>query len=178
MNLDVTSFLYTAAGVIGSLLLAGSYLAFQTGRLNRGIPYSLINLLAAGLLLVSLLHKFNLGSFMIEVFWLSTTLYFLWRDWRKVRTARSQPFLRLPNGAYLIWEKAGFRPALKAFAQHKGATTGRPNADCAPFAYPAVVLFRDSNTVVKGRHLFHVIFFRLDKYVAKQAETLRVLEGL
>ncbi|WP_235602800.1 CBU_0592 family membrane protein [Piscirickettsia litoralis] len=39
------------------------------------LPFSIINLVGAILLLISLCIHFNLGSFIIEVFWILISLY-------------------------------------------------------------------------------------------------------
>lgn len=69
------------AGVTGVVLIAGTYLAVQTGRLRiEDVAYSLLNALGALLVLVSLAFDFNLASFLVEAFWLAISVYGLfWR---------------------------------------------------------------------------------------------------
>ena len=69
-------------GNVGVFLILGTYLLGQLGRLDIRHPgYSGSNALAALLIIVSLLHNFNLSSFMIEIAWLLISLYGLIR-WR------------------------------------------------------------------------------------------------
>ena len=75
-------------GYIGVALLIGAYAALQAGRLDQANPaYSVLNALAAVLLLVSLAYTPNRASIAIEVFWLAISLYGLWRSLRG-RSAR------------------------------------------------------------------------------------------
>ncbi len=74
-------------GMLGVAFIVGTYFALQIGRLSAdSLIYSALNALGAGLILISLLHTFNLASFMIEVFWLAISLIGLgrwaWRRWR------------------------------------------------------------------------------------------------
>ena len=70
-------------GNIGVLLVLGTYLLVQMGRMDIRKPvYSGANALGAVLIIVSLLHDFNLSSFVIEIAWLSISLYGLARWWR------------------------------------------------------------------------------------------------
>ena len=60
-----------AIGVIGMMCVVYAYLAIEKGWLDRNQRrFYLINLIGAILLTISLMFKFNLGSFMIEVFWI------------------------------------------------------------------------------------------------------------
>lgn len=60
-----------AIGVIGMMCVVYAYLAIEKGWVDRNQRrFYLINLIGAILLTISLLFNFNLGSFMIEVFWI------------------------------------------------------------------------------------------------------------
>jgi hypothetical protein len=75
-----------AVGNVGVLLVLGSYLGLQLGRLDsRGMAYSACNAAGAVLLLVSLTVNFNLSSVVIEIFWLAISLVGLWRHRRARR---------------------------------------------------------------------------------------------
>ena len=75
-------------GNVGVLLILAAYLFAQMGRLDISRPaYSLANGIGALLILVSLLHNFNLSSFVIEIAWLLISIYGLLRWWRS--SARS-----------------------------------------------------------------------------------------
>jgi predicted membrane protein len=53
-----------------------AYFLLQIEKLDRhSLSYQLLNLFGAILLLISLFVHFNLGSFIIEVFWIIITLY-------------------------------------------------------------------------------------------------------
>ena len=68
---DPNMALHDFAGIIGSILIVGSYLLLQIGRLRVDqLAWPLANGLGAGLVLLSLLTEFNLGAFILECFWL------------------------------------------------------------------------------------------------------------
>lgn len=53
-----------------------AYLFLQINKYTiKSIEYQLLNLVGAILLLISLFVHFNLGSFIIEVFWIIITIY-------------------------------------------------------------------------------------------------------
>lgn len=57
-------------GNAGVVLLIISYLMLQLDKLrSNGLAYSLLNLIGATLIIISLLVNFNLSAFVIEVFW-------------------------------------------------------------------------------------------------------------
>ena len=71
-------------GVIGSLMIAGAYLAVTQGRVDAEKPaYNLVNLAGACLILLSLYFRPNAGAIMIEVLWITIALVALWRWWRR-----------------------------------------------------------------------------------------------
>ena len=73
-------------GNVGVVMVVGTYLAVQLGRLDaRGIVYSLSNLVGAVLILVSLAYDFNLSSVVIEAFWAAISLIGVARWWRQRR---------------------------------------------------------------------------------------------
>jgi len=60
-----------AIGVVGMICVVYAYLAIEKGWLDRDQKrYYMINLIGAALLTISLMFKFNLGSFLIEMFWI------------------------------------------------------------------------------------------------------------
>jgi hypothetical protein len=62
-------------GNIGVLVLMTAYLMLQLNRLKAsGLLYSLLNLLGASLIIISLIADFNLSAFVIEVFWVLISL--------------------------------------------------------------------------------------------------------
>jgi len=67
-------------GNLGVLLIVGSYLMLQLGRIDtQGAAYSLVNLIGALLIMISLIVDFNLSAFVIECFWVLISLVGLLR---------------------------------------------------------------------------------------------------
>ena len=57
-------------GNIGVAVLVVTYLLLQLDQLkSNGLAYSLLNMIGATLILISLFVKFNLSAFVIEAFW-------------------------------------------------------------------------------------------------------------
>ena len=58
------------------LFVVVAYLFLQMNKYTiKSLQYQLLNLVGAILLLISLFVHFNLGSFIIEVFWIIITIY-------------------------------------------------------------------------------------------------------
>ncbi len=67
---------YDLVGNVGVALIVYSYFLLQRGKLRgRSIKYQLYNIIGPGLIMVSLMYNFNLSSFIIEVVWISISLY-------------------------------------------------------------------------------------------------------
>jgi len=63
-------------GFAGMVFIVLAYFLLQTGRDDIvSFRYQLLNLIGAVLLIVSLMVHFNLGSMLIEIFWIAITLY-------------------------------------------------------------------------------------------------------
>lgn len=79
-------------GLAGALIYIGAYFALQTG-IMRGatIPFTLLNIAAAALVLVSLTQAFNLGAALIQTAWLTISFIGLARVLFLRRTARLRP---------------------------------------------------------------------------------------
>ncbi|MGB2553187.1 CBU_0592 family membrane protein [Campylobacter sp. MOP51] len=70
-------------GFLGMICIVLGYLLLQIGKLtSNDLSYQLINLAGAILLIISLLVHFNLGSFLIEVFWIFITLYGIFKIYK------------------------------------------------------------------------------------------------
>lgn len=68
--------LHDFIGNVGLVLLLGTYLLLQMGKLESGsLAYSLLNAAASFCIGVSLLFAFNMSAFLVEVFWLLISLY-------------------------------------------------------------------------------------------------------
>jgi hypothetical protein len=66
MNYGILDFI----GNIGVAVLVVTYLLLQLDQLKgNGLAYSLLNMIGATLILISLFVKFNLSAFVIEAFW-------------------------------------------------------------------------------------------------------------
>lgn len=66
-----TDALYRIAGLFGFFFYMASFAALQFRILDgQGMTYSFLNVLAASLVLVSLIAEFNLASALIQVSWI------------------------------------------------------------------------------------------------------------
>ena len=67
-------------GNIGVVLIVAAFLLLQTGKIeSSSAGYSAGNALGAALIMVSLWTSFNWSTLIIEIFWLSISLYGLYR---------------------------------------------------------------------------------------------------
>lgn len=72
--------LYHFVGICGVVLYLLAYALLQVGILRgSGYPYTLLNMSAAGCVLVSLAGEFNLSSFLIQVSWIVISIVGLLR---------------------------------------------------------------------------------------------------
>ena len=72
---------FQAVGFIGMIFIVWAYLILQTGKHSiDSLFYQLLNLVGAILLIISLCVHFNLGSFLIEVFWIAITVYGIYKN--------------------------------------------------------------------------------------------------
>ena len=77
---------YNLLGSLGVLLIVGTYLLLQIGRLASERPaFSLLNGAGALFVLVSLIFEFNFAAFVLELFWLVISAIGLWRAFRTKR---------------------------------------------------------------------------------------------
>lgn len=68
--------IYQWTGFIGMAFVVVAYLFLQINKYTiKSLEYQLLNLIGAILLLISLFVHFNLGSFIIEIFWIIITIY-------------------------------------------------------------------------------------------------------
>ena len=73
-------------GILGSLAIAGAYLAVSRGWVDAVRPgFHLINLAGAAMILGSLVYRPNAGAILIEVLWVAIALASLLRWWRSRR---------------------------------------------------------------------------------------------
>lgn len=86
-----------ACGVMGSILYIGGFALLQMGRIcGGGLYYSYNQLMAASLVMISLVGAFNLGAFLIQIGFLFFGMIGLVRRLRLLRTGR------YPEGTGLI----------------------------------------------------------------------------
>lgn len=77
-------------GVFGSLLIVLAYGLLEKGTLDRNsIRYYAINLSGAVFLTLSLIQNFNLGSFVIEIFWIGISIVGILRVLKERRFKRA-----------------------------------------------------------------------------------------
>lgn len=63
-------------GNIGLVLLLGTYLMLQMEKIKSdSLLYSVLNAIASGCLVISLLFAFNMSAILVEGFWLLISLY-------------------------------------------------------------------------------------------------------
>ena len=63
-------------GISGVLIIVVAYILMQIDRMDpKGFLFSLLNTIGAVCILISLLYAWNLASFVMEVIWLSLSLY-------------------------------------------------------------------------------------------------------
>jgi len=68
--------IFQIIGFIGMLFVVYAYFLLQAQKvLHNSLKFQVLNLLGAIFLIISLLVHFNLGSFLIEVFWIIITIY-------------------------------------------------------------------------------------------------------
>ncbi|TZF89820.1 CBU_0592 family membrane protein [Cognatilysobacter lacus] len=77
---------YDVVGLGGTLAILAAYFLLQTRRLSgTGLTYQVLNLLGAAGILVSLIGKFNLSVFLLELAWVAVSGYGILRSLRERR---------------------------------------------------------------------------------------------
>ena len=73
-------------GFAGMICIVLAYFLLQLGMYDiHALNYQLLNLIGAIALIIYLLVHFNLGSFLIEVFWIMITVYGVFKTVRHKR---------------------------------------------------------------------------------------------
>ena len=81
--------IYQIIGFIGMVFIVYAYFLLQIGTYDsKSLKFQYINLIGAILLLISLCVHFNLGSFIIEVFWIIITLYGIYKNYKDNKTTK------------------------------------------------------------------------------------------
>ena len=79
MKYGFTDFL----GNVGVVLIIVAYLLLQLNRIgSNSLSYSLLNVLGAALIIVSLVFNFNLSAFIMETVWVVISLFGIYRYFR------------------------------------------------------------------------------------------------
>ncbi len=67
--------LYDLLGNIGVFFIIISYLLLQLNKIkSNDVRYSLMNLVGASLVIISLIENFNMSALVIEVFWVGISI--------------------------------------------------------------------------------------------------------
>lgn len=76
-------------GLLGAACILGAFAGVQTKRLDpHQLPALLLNLGGASLVIVSLIFKFNLAAFLLEVAWAAIAIWGLF-GWLRTRQQKS-----------------------------------------------------------------------------------------
>jgi uncharacterized protein (TIGR02246 family) len=129
MNLD----LFDLAGFTGVLLIVIAYLLLQLGKLpSSSLSFSLLNAAGSLLIIASLVFKFNMSAFLIEVFWFLISLIGLSR------------WARASKGSTMLADKPEVWP--QVFEQH--FNTGDLDAVMALYEPDASFVMRSGEALV------------------------------
>ena len=85
-NVQLSDQILELIGVAGFVFYMLSYGLLQLGKISgQSYVYTLLNMLAAALVLISLLHQFNLASALIQISWIGISVVGLFRLWNTRR---------------------------------------------------------------------------------------------
>lgn len=72
MNFSIYDFI----GIIGAILIIGTYVFLQFGKIrSEMLAYFLLNAVGASLIIISLIYSFNFSAFIVEFFWVLISIY-------------------------------------------------------------------------------------------------------
>jgi len=98
MNVLLSEQVLELTGVAGFVFYMLSYTLLQLGKISgQCYTYTLLNILAASLVLVSLIHQFNLASALIQVSWIAISIVGIIRIWSTGRKRRNKKRLGIIN---------------------------------------------------------------------------------
>lgn len=84
---------YDWIGTLGVLLILLTYFLLQTERIHaQAIPYSVMNLVGASLIAVSLMYDFNFSAFVIEICWIVISILGIVRTLKRRRAGLAGPY--------------------------------------------------------------------------------------
>ncbi len=68
--------IYDLIGSVGVGVIILTYILLQTERLkSETLTYSILNAIGSGMIAFSLIFKFNLAAFIVEILWLVISIY-------------------------------------------------------------------------------------------------------
>lgn len=77
-------------GIIGVSIVVSTYFLLQIQKMDaKGFWYSFLNAFGSILIAYSLMYNWNLASFVIEFFWITISLYGIYR-WHKNKSRQSK----------------------------------------------------------------------------------------
>jgi len=83
---------YDILGTLGVAFIVAAYAAVQSGKwASSRLSYSVVNLVGAILILISLTYNFNLASVIIEGFWILISLWGILNWFKSRRPERTEP---------------------------------------------------------------------------------------
>lgn len=78
---------YDAIGLAGVVAIIAAYFLLQTDRVRYDdYSYLVLNGAGAALILVSLVHAFNLAAFVMEAIWVAISIYGAIKRWQRERS--------------------------------------------------------------------------------------------
>ena len=78
--------IYDFFGNLGVFIIIITYLLLQMNRIkNNNIKYSLLNLIGASLVIISLVENFNMSAFLVEAFWVGISLFGIIKYFQNIR---------------------------------------------------------------------------------------------
>jgi len=86
MGIQLSEQILECIGVAGFIFYMLSYALLQLGKISgQCYTYTLLNMLAASLVLISLTHQFNLASALIQISWIVISVVGIFRIWASSR---------------------------------------------------------------------------------------------
>jgi hypothetical protein len=77
-----SSMMYNSIGYMGVVLYVCAYALLNAGKIDgNGNNYIILNMVAACLLIISLMNDFNGPSFTTQSIWIGLSLYGLYNNW-------------------------------------------------------------------------------------------------
>lgn len=97
----MTNIIGDTIGITGVLIIIIAYILMQIDRMDpKGFLFSLLNTIGAIFILISLLYDWNLASFVMEVIWLSLSLYGTVKGYKNQKRVLSKNEMPLATDRY------------------------------------------------------------------------------